>query len=218
MVRKRSKHGLNTGCTFKFGRSFSEANFLAAQQGVIHKTYHNRHIQQANFQELNERITESCNQLVKEDKLKLQSPTGTRRWSQAPVLYSLNKQKRWLLPKLISEGINKFATDELENEQPAEKDSKFKLILIERELDALDGTRSYRCDRADVVAYHDSSLPNPHVYPHHEKKGYSYRTDLVEKGKNLQKKHEAKTKSKRNHNQKFRHSQQRPYLKRLEKI
>ena len=203
MVLKKSKNTLlNTGCTFKHG---SRSRKEKGENCFVLKSFHNPQIQPVNFQALNDRIQQRGSELVLDggfDYCVLREVY----WIEDDI-YSLNKRKRWLLPNMISQSIEQH--QEEEKEEPSNQDTQFKLTLTERKLEPhieVSWRSRYYCQYTgpDVVGYHDSSLPQPHIYPDK----YGYRTDLIQKAADV------KTNSKKKnadslHNQKNRHDHQR---------
>jgi hypothetical protein len=206
MVRKQSKCGLNSGCTMKFGRYLSESKYNAAKQGVVLKTFRNLHIQPANFEHLNRCIVEESKRRINDGGMEAHVEYG-RFPRHEQLMYSLNKLKRWSLAENVGQEIEELAASEPPPENG--KDYHFAMTLVERHLEHL---THYRLQaHGDVTAYHDSSLPNPHVHP---RAIYSNRTDLRQKGKTTQNKQEEKSRRNSNHNQKFRNDHQRTRVKR----
>ena len=204
MVLKKSKNTLlNTGCTLKHG---SRSRKEKGENCFVSKTFHNAHIQPINFQALNAKIKQRGSELVLDGDLDYTFTNRRHSYGQE-VIYSLNKRKRWLLSHMISQSIEQH--QEEEKEEPSNQDTQFKLTLTERKLEPhieVSWRSRYYCQYTgpDVVGYHDSSLPQPHIYPDK----YGYRTDLIQKTADV-KTNSKKKKADSLHNQKNRHDHQR---------
>ncbi|XP_013401831.1 uncharacterized protein LOC106167576 [Lingula anatina] len=171
MVLKRSKQGLNTGCSMpKVGpwvsvqKCWRQHHTSEYKGGYIIKEILTR-LFSDDREDYHREIEGEFTDIIQDGGLRLNA-----RYNGLDVLYSLNKRKRWLLPGTVKEAISDADAQEVE---------KSKLTLFERS--TYSSMISPRRNRfiADCIGYHDSKRKFPSTYP---KSKRSYITDLRRNG------------------------------------
>ena len=154
MVLKRSKHGLNTGCSLKFGPCIATTRYSASTQTVLTKR------QPQNNDSAAWRTTDGWRYDLFADDGEIACDDD--------VQYSVNKHHRWRLLELLCATIDDIRRLVALTDCTAAQ--MCRLVVIEKQLMA---------GRHDCVGYHDSGLSHCHVHPH---KRYSTAPDLKGRG------------------------------------
>ncbi|XP_046563170.1 uncharacterized protein LOC124272076 [Haliotis rubra] len=184
MVLKKSNCSLNSGNSLKV-RYYDKA-FIGTRDHLITKVYINRIIQPADFEEQNANILSISDEYVQDGDLAIQHNF------HGPVVFSLNKRKRWLLRETVAKTICYMAEENCEED--------FKITLVDNVHLCNGYTYFMNPNIAVCREYWDSHNIQPHVTP---RKDASFITDLRKRGK--RKEEEGKvTRRRKYHNKHFR--------------
>ena len=208
MVLKKSKHGVNSGNTFHFGKQ-AQLNQVryGKDQNVVIKSFPTRG-RSTTFEDadkINKKIVDESSTFINDGGLEYQTTERARAfhyniWMNfhnniTSMKYSLNKRKRWRIPEQIKDCI--------ENKQMEDTVNDFKVTLVERKtMKTCENFESRFEIQNDCVSYYDTKWQEGKVKP---KKKYSFETDLKYKGKQKEKK-ETKGDQKKSRTRRTQHS------------
>ncbi|XP_046353213.2 uncharacterized protein LOC124133049 [Haliotis rufescens] len=162
MVLKRSNCSVNSGNTLRV--RYHRQRYAGSRDHLLSKFYMNGIIQPADFEEQNANILLTSDEYVQDGGLAIQQNF------HYPLVYSLNKRKRWLLRETVTNTIRDMA------EETCEEDFKITLVEYVHYGNPIFLSRSI----AMCCEYWDSHNVQPHVTA---RKDASYITDLRKLGK-----------------------------------
>ena len=219
-MKKKAKYGINSGNTLHFGALRKATRMYARHKHVIVKSIKHTvtDFLGGSLQDTNRKIERECAWFVDDGGLEHIEPDRGWRFTPQDVEYTMNKRKRWLLPRLIKEAIDqvKEARTADRGLDPGKKAGEgrggddsvsrkyvggFHMAMVERVSPPFDERTTplpHSC-----TGYHDSRQPIVHVKPHSSR---SYETDLKVKAEDRE--NEKYRKSERARRARIRHYQE----------